>query len=181
MAAVGRMAASTRALRRLLRVNLSEIFLGQVPPRAPQPSSTTRANFCGVSRCAAAARARTQRPSSPATPWARANWGSFLPSQVARWSSPAPPATATTWPQVVQLLRPPLPPPPPSRRPAEASRASYTRVVRTHTRGAGACTLPLTYTDYLTRTPLHCISLAPAPSLGRVYPLTASPQAHRPP
>ena len=67
MAAVGRMAASTRALRRLLRVYLSEIFLGQVPPRAPRPTSTRRASFRVASRCAAATKARTQRPSCPAS------------------------------------------------------------------------------------------------------------------
>ena len=67
MAAVGRMAASTRALWRLFRVHLSGICPGQVPPRAPRPTSTNRANDKQgqrprVKRCAAPAKARNQRP-----------------------------------------------------------------------------------------------------------------------
>ena len=88
MAAVGRMAASTRALRRLLRVYLSGIFLGQVPPRAPRPTSTRRASFRVASRCASATKARTQRPSCPASLRPRADQYPPQPSQVARWSPP---------------------------------------------------------------------------------------------
>ena len=62
-----RMAASSQALWRLFRVHLSGIFPGQVPPRAPRSTPTTRADFRGVGRYAAASRARIQRlmPSSP--------------------------------------------------------------------------------------------------------------------
>ena len=56
------------ASERLLRVHLSGIFPGQVPPRGPRPTSITRANFHGVRRCAAAPRPRTLRPSRPASP-----------------------------------------------------------------------------------------------------------------
>ena len=94
MAAVGRMAASTRARRRLLRVYLSEISLGQVPPRAPRPTSTWRASFRVASRCAAATKARTQRPSCPASLRPRADRYPPQPSQVARSSPPSSPTAA---------------------------------------------------------------------------------------
>ena len=54
------------------------------------------AAFHGVGRCAAAAKARTQRPSCPATPRPRAHLGPLLPSQVARWSPPAPPTDGSS-------------------------------------------------------------------------------------
>ena len=117
MAAMGRMAVSTRALWKLLRVHLSEIFLGQVSPRAPRPTWTTRANFHRVQRCVAATEARTQRPSCPASPRPRADWYPPQPSQVARWSPPSPPTAAARRTAVVGMLPRPLPPPPPLCRP----------------------------------------------------------------
>lgn len=51
----------------LFRVHLSGIFPGQVHPEQPRSTPTTRADFRGVGRYAAASRARIQRlmPSSP--------------------------------------------------------------------------------------------------------------------
>ena len=45
-------------------MHLSGICPGQVPPRDLRPTPTTRANFHGVGRCAAPARARNQRPTA---------------------------------------------------------------------------------------------------------------------
>ena len=52
-------------------VLIRDFSLGQIPPRAPRPLSS-RADFAGIWRCAAAPEARTQRSSCPATPRSRA-------------------------------------------------------------------------------------------------------------
>ena len=91
MAAVGRTAALTGAARGSSDGSCPGFLPGQLPSRAARPTSTTQPKFHGVGRCTAAPRHRTLRPSRPTTPRPRANLGPLLPSQVARWSPPAPP------------------------------------------------------------------------------------------
>ena len=55
-----------------LRWQLSVILHGQLPPRAPRPSSSTRASSSRRRKVRSCRRARTQRPSLPATPCPRA-------------------------------------------------------------------------------------------------------------
>ena len=61
------------ARQRQLRVQLPGISPGQLLPRAPRPSSSTRASSSRRRKVRSCRMARTQRPSLPATPRSRAN------------------------------------------------------------------------------------------------------------
>ena len=77
--------------QRLLRVHLSEIYLGQVPPRAPRPSSSTRSNSSRRRKVRGrpeTSNSATLSLSHPSTiPQPHANLGPLQASQVARSAS----------------------------------------------------------------------------------------------
>ena len=130
--------------QRLLRVQLSGIFPGQLPPRASQPSSSSRVNSARRRKVHDSRKGSNSVPSRPATPRPFANLGSLLPSQVARPSSPPPPTGAARRPTTMGPPLSPLPSPPPSSRLAEASQPRYVYALRVHMCHACACILPLT-------------------------------------
>jgi hypothetical protein len=68
--------------QRLLRVQLSGTFSGQLPPRASQPSSSSRANSSRRRKVHGSRKGSNSVPSRPATPRPFANPGSLLPSDL---------------------------------------------------------------------------------------------------
>ena len=134
-----------------LRWQLSVILHGQLPPRAPRPSSSTKVS----SSRRQTVRGRLQSSNSatlppisrPAVPRPRADWSPFPPCQVARSSPPSPPTAAARRLAVTGAQLRLWPRPAPSPPPEEVLRARYAYAVRVHARRAHACTLSLTYPD----------------------------------